>query len=44
MADCFYGVLGMLALIEKNNIAGCLLYQGNTGEAALQASKRSYAD
>ena len=44
MADCFYGGLGMLALIGQNNIAGCLLYQGKTGEAALQAIKRSYAD
>jgi hypothetical protein len=26
MIDCFYGGLGMLTVIEQDNIAGCLLY------------------
>jgi len=43
-AYCFYGGLGMLTLIGRYNIAGCLLYREKNGEAALQVINRSYAD
>lgn len=42
IADCFYGGLGMLTVIEQDNIAGCLL--GKISEVALQVLNMSYAD